>query len=51
MAFAEQPERGLDALAIIVCRSRELRDRERRARDDEQRLERPGEPVERIDGD
>ena len=48
VALAHEPERRLDPLHVVVRGLRELLDRQRRRRDDEQRLERAGELVERI---
>src|SRR5262249_37416398 len=50
MAILEQVESRLDTLRRLLCGSTELLDRERRRGDDEQRLERPPEPVERVGG-
>ena len=51
IALGEQPERQLDPLMVVLRRSHELLHGQRRARDDEQCLERPRELVERIGGD
>src|SRR5581483_3938236 len=48
IALADEPDRGFDPLRVVVRSRRQLVDRERRRRDDEQRLERPRELVERI---
>ena len=51
IALREEPERHLDALLVVLRRGRELFHGQRRIGDDEQRLERPRELVERIGGD
>ena len=51
VAVGEQAERELDPLGVVVRRLGELVDRERRGGDDEQRLDRPGELVDRVRGD
>ena len=47
-ALAHEAQRVLDPPRVVVCGFGKLLDRERRGGDDEQRLDRPGEPVERI---
>jgi hypothetical protein len=49
--LGEQPERQLDALAVVVRGGHELLHRQRRARHHQQCFERPRELVERIGGD
>ena len=51
VAIGEQPERKLDPLGVVRGRVGELLDRQRRRGDHEQRLERPGELVDRVCGD
>src|SRR5262249_36729147 len=46
--LADEPERRLDPLRVVVGRLSELLERERSGGHNEQRLERPGELVERI---
>ena len=48
VALAEQPQRGLDALRVVVGGLGELVDRQRLRGDDEQRLEGARQPVERA---
>ena len=50
VALAHEPERSLDALRIVRRRLGELLRRQRRRGDDEQRLDRLGQLVERIGG-
>ncbi len=47
IALAQQPERGLDPLGVVVRRLGQLRHRERLRRDDEQRLDRARERIDR----
>ena len=51
VALGEQPQCGLDPLGVVIRGSDELLDRQRRAGDHEQRLDRARELVERIGGD
>src|SRR5262245_23044838 len=51
VALAKKTERGLDALRVILGRLAQLVERERRRCDDEQRLDRPREPIDGICGD
>src|ERR671912_507110 len=51
VAVCEQAERELDPLGVVGGRIGEIADRQRRGRDDEQRLDRAGELVDRIRGD
>src|SRR5205814_8981536 len=46
----EQPERDLDALPLVLARSGKVLRRQRLGCDDEQRLDRPGELVDRTVG-
>src|SRR5262249_37180593 len=46
----EEPEGKLDPLGIVIRGGRQLLQRKRRARDDEQRLDGPRELVERVGG-
>ena len=49
--LAQQPERRLDPLEVVCGRLGELIERQRLRSDDEQRLDRAGEPVDRVRGD
>lgn len=51
VALAKEGQRGLDALRVVLGRIRELADGERRGRDDEKRLDRPRETIDRVRGD
>ncbi len=48
IATGEQPDRGLDPLLLFVSRAAQLLDRERLRRDDEQRLDDPGETIDGV---
>src|SRR5262249_10275267 len=48
VALGEQPERGLDALDVVLGRGGQVLDGQRLRRDDEQRLDRAGELVDRV---
>src|SRR5581483_11177047 len=51
VALAQEPQRRLDPLRVVGGRLGQLGGRERRRRDDEQRLDRPRERVDGVGGD